>query len=1160
MRINLPIHGGIDPAQHHERSVELPLRQTRGEVRLLGFDKYGRAIPDHSTLGPTLCRTFWPGTTSKGGADGNSGNPRVGGPGNGSGMLQPARVGIMPILGPSGSGGGMWSNVIPIVGGSPVAHGHSDGASTPGGQKALGLGGVGKGAGSSPGASSDRRDWQLIDGQWVHGHWVNNKGDFGGGTWIGDRIGGSSPLNKFGIFPGDAVFRIIFPSEPGYGLQEIQNPAYRYAEAGGGGARGAGGGVAGAAGPVGGQGQFGLPGGGLPSPITGEGIRSFTAQPIKSEYQKDPAYQSKSILLPAGWPSLPQDTIAAVVAGTHQDRQADHVLHGDPRLVAVNRGPDPKSGSLVCDTNARGSYDSGHSAPLQSAFRVLAPLKCSFPTGDGPAIALQFAPSERDWLPGYGLIADISAAGTAGAAGPITPNDPAPVDGRGRKFGDGFDLRERANGRELAAAQLSLELTLGTHRQKGAGGAGAAAGTPSSAGMLTAAMMSARRGGPIEVGHGTQDKHRLGSTGDGENVNSAHVSTNACFYRDGLYDAPLLFEQMWKGADTYPGSARVHLEYDNNGVHASGGKTKAGIWKWRAEVPYETDTPVTPPYTREPKDPPPHAPPYTREPEDPPAPPQKMRVVTDPDAPGDMGHVGAGLGSLGEYHAGRGIIEGTEDLPGASKFPGLPGGEFYPEPGGLTTIRAFASGRGAGATASMMDSGQTWNRDNPSAIPMKDSMRADPSSYHPTERVHVRGVGESRFAQPLSFHQVLSSPGMVFRPQETTPNAAQIAMTPNPSRHAIANAKARSPVVAQAFAFGGMAGVEPKITTQSGKSRHASGDGPGGVIFCAPQYGFGELRDDRLPTGVTASDTYLGVLTGSFFGAGKPNFSTGGMKSGARWGVDASSGDFLVQGLSSAGVATTSARVKQSGTFGLRESGGTVLDVGAIADGEYVRRSGANLITDSAPGRLLSVTVYNTGSGNHVPNAAATAIVVRGVAGGGGGGGADPGVIGGFAAGGGGSSGGWFEQRYAGGLAGSYAYAVGGGGASGAAGAAGAAGTDTTFDSATAKGGGGGAGAVGTGAPIVAGGGAATAGGSGSPYSTPGNPGAAGIALAAGAIVGGEGGCSPFGGGAATQAANAAGNAGSGAGAGGGGGATDTVSLRAGGAGSSGLIVVFEYA
>lgn len=1166
MRLNLPVHGGIDPAQHHEKSVDLALRQTRGEIRLLGFDQYGRAIPDHATLAPTICRTFWPPASASGGGDGNSGNPRVGGPGSSDGYLKPAVVGIPPI-GPSGGGIGMWSNVIPVVGGSPVSsHGH-DGASTPEGQKALGLGGVGAGAGSAPGVGGvgDPRDWQWVDGVLRHGHWVKGSDGLGGGTWVGDRIGGPSPLNKFGIFPGDAVFRILFPREGGTRPQEIQNPSYRYADVGGG---GAGQGASGAAGPAGAAG-FKAPGGSyFGGPVlTGGSLRTFNAQPIKSEYQKDAAYASRSVGLPAGWPSIPTGTISAVIAGTHQDRQADHLLHTDPRLVAVNRGIDPTAGSLVCDTNGSGGYDPDHSGPLQSAFRVLAPLKCSFPGGDSPVIAQQYAPSEHDWLAGYGLIADLSSMGGGGGGGATTPITGEPGSGYGlgeSKMGSPNDIWQRGSSRERAAAQLSLELTL-----RGAAGGRGAGATPigRQVSLLTAALMSQRRGGPIEVGHGAQDKHKCGKSDDGESVNSAHLSTEALFYRDGLMDAPLLFEKLWKGADTYPGSARVHLEYDNNSVHAVNGKTKTGRWRWRAEVPFESDTPYY--HDAPPDDPPPSTPkdpPYTREPEDPPPhpPPKPPRVVTDPDAPGDAGGAnraqgGGGLGAAGQYHSGRGMVEGTEKLRGANPFLGLPGGEFYRDPNGLTTILADPTGRGAGAFAAHAEGGD-WNRTDPAQLPRFEPRLADPSPLHPTAKVHVRGVGEAVRDTPLSFHQFLQSPGLVFRPQESTPNAPNLAITANPSAAALDWGKRRSPVVAELLAFGGMVGLEPKTTNVAGLSRHPSGDGPGGLLIVPPQYGLAELREDRLPTGVSASETYFGALTGVFFAAGKPNFSTGGMKSGARWGVDSSTGELFVQGLNSSGVATTAIRVKQNGTPGLRESGGTILDLGAVTDGQYLKRSGGTIATDGAPGRLIAVTVYTTGAGNHAPNAAATALIARGVAGGGGGGGADQGVVGGFAAGGGGSSGGWFEHRISGGLAASYAYAVGTGGAGGAAGAAGGAGNDTTFGTATAKGGGGGAGMTGTAAPLVAGGGAATVGGSGSPFSTSGNPGGPGVALAAGAMVGGEGGCSPYGGGGASQATNAVGNAGAGAGSGGGGGATDTGSTRAGGAGTEGLIIVFEYA
>jgi len=136
------------------------------------------------------------------------------------------------------------------------------------------------------------------------------------------------------------------------------------------------------------------------------------------------------------------------------------------------------------------------------------------------------------------------------------------------------------------------------------------------------------------------------------------------------------------------------------------------------------------------------------------------------------------------------------------------------------------------------------------------------------------------------------------------------------------------------------------------------------------------------------------------------------------------------------------------------------------------------------------------------------------------------------------------------------------GGAGGAAGANnGTAGANTTALGAliTAFGGAGGAGAAAVAAGQTTAGGAGGTGGAGGSFRSPGQPGGNSTGSFATFSMMGNGGSSPFGGGALGLVAGAAGTAAGGNGAGGGGALGFNSVARAGGNGSSAIIVITEY-
>jgi hypothetical protein len=212
----------------------------------------------------------------------------------------------------------------------------------------------------------------------------------------------------------------------------------------------------------------------------------------------------------------------------------------------------------------------------------------------------------------------------------------------------------------------------------------------------------------------------------------------------------------------------------------------------------------------------------------------------------------------------------------------------------------------------------------------------------------------------------------------------------------------------------------------------------------------------------------------------------------------------------------------------------------------------------NAPGRLVSFAVITTvGASTYPTPANITAILVECVGGGGGGGGA-AGVAAKAAAGGSGGSGSYSRKYISLPLA-SYPVSVGAGGSGGAAGNAGSSGNTTTFGGLiTCNGGsGGGGGAAGTAVSIVAGGagGAVSTGGD---INIGGQAGGNGLRLS-GAISGSAPGGASYLGGGAVGVLSAADVAAVNYGAGGSGASTQGAVPEAGGNGSQGVIVVWEF-
>jgi len=224
-----------------------------------------------------------------------------------------------------------------------------------------------------------------------------------------------------------------------------------------------------------------------------------------------------------------------------------------------------------------------------------------------------------------------------------------------------------------------------------------------------------------------------------------------------------------------------------------------------------------------------------------------------------------------------------------------------------------------------------------------------------------------------------------------------------------------------------------------------------------------------------------------------------------------------------------------------------------------VNSAGGIAIANSATGRLKSFQILTSGVGaTYTTPAGITSIFVEAIGGGGGGGGAEGAAIS-FSAAGGGASGGYVSRWFST-VDPTYLYTVGVGGDGGLSGNNnGSVGVTTVFDILRATGGSGGNGspAILVSSSQIIPGGITPGVGSDGDVNTKGSPGMYGFTIT-GNLGSGKGGDSMFGGGSPGRTTAGDGNSTGGYGGGGGGGAATTTSF-AGGAGTDGLIIVWEF-
>jgi len=108
-------------------------------------------------------------------------------------------------------------------------------------------------------------------------------------------------------------------------------------------------------------------------------------------------------------------------------------------------------------------------------------------------------------------------------------------------------------------------------------------------------LLSYEKGGPITPG-GLNDQHVLGKNSKKQKCMSAHISTNALYYRDTKADGPIDFSDLPYPAqctDVDGIAVPTYLSWDNNVGHRWGSLTREGLWRGWTVVPNTSQPRIT---------------------------------------------------------------------------------------------------------------------------------------------------------------------------------------------------------------------------------------------------------------------------------------------------------------------------------------------------------------------------------------------------------------------------------------------------------------------------------------------------------------------------------------------------------------------------------------
>lgn len=329
-----------------------------------------------------------------------------------------------------------------------------------------------------------------------------------------------------------------------------------------------------------------------------------------------------------------------LVSSLDPGKQLPLLLDASP-LIAVNQAGDPDCGTPVYDLkDPDGSIDHTRFARLQSFWRVkqvIQPNKSTF-TGITPgdkatfkngALAWQLSSGGPSHLHGGGLVYDDAAIdetpppstdqtrvrettklGDPNNEGALTQLGPGQT--RVRQPSLASDQAARAGGTARPVFYWQTVDVPGTIQDR------TVLRKPNPSAAL--AMMSARRGGPVDVG-GNGCQHQIGETTDGERVNAAHLSTRTLMRSPLGREGPLDYtDEPYSKPPASLFKTRAHIKFDAEAGHDWVLGTGLGRYRLEAESLFTPPPPIGDPPPRKPKD------------EDPPKPPPGVRQPPDIDS------------------------------------------------------------------------------------------------------------------------------------------------------------------------------------------------------------------------------------------------------------------------------------------------------------------------------------------------------------------------------------------------------------------------------------------------------------------------------------------------------------------------------------------------
>lgn len=334
-----------------------------------------------------------------------------------------------------------------------------------------------------------------------------------------------------------------------------------------------------------------------------------------------------------GWPGI-------MLRGTDQSAQHNLFCPAGGALIAPHFGGTTQVGTPVFDVDA-GKVNQQRRARIQSLIRTYQ-YPAELTDGKDPSgVAIQLSRAHCA-IGGQGIVADASTGPISSGTTQGRERDTTQAGGVFRPPGTG-----EGQITEPGAATIPRNTTT-TPRNPETTTDPTPTTTTVAAGQVLAAL-SVHNGGFIDVGD-ENDQHLLWTTpGDGEKINSAHISTLA-YFRGGVGDGPIEFSaEPWIMPNKGPVRLKTEIQFDGADKHPHPRGEKKGKWKLitygnLAVVPRD---PEFPPPGIPPEGPPPtQTPPQTPPPRDPNDGPEDPTLTNpDPfitgDAPYDLFVVGA---------------------------------------------------------------------------------------------------------------------------------------------------------------------------------------------------------------------------------------------------------------------------------------------------------------------------------------------------------------------------------------------------------------------------------------------------------------------------------------------------------------------------------------